>query len=44
MVVVTIWHIFLFSSAGTLPPNGIRGPPGFELYSMKLKIQEVNND
>ena len=44
MVVVTIWHIFLFSFAGILPPNCIRGPPGFELYSMKLKIQEVYND
>lgn len=44
MVVVTIWHIFLFSFAGTLPPNCIRGPPGLELYSMKLKIQEVYYD
>lgn len=41
MVVVTIWHIFLFSFAGTLPPDRIRGPPGLELYSMKLKILEV---
>lgn len=41
MVFITIWHIFLCSFAGTLPPNCIRGPPGLELYSMKLKIQEV---
>ena len=41
MVVVTIWHIFLFSFVGTLPPDRIRGPPGLELYSMKLKILEV---
>ena len=44
MVVVTIWHIFLCSFAGTLPPNCIRGPPGLELYSMKPKIQEVYYD
>ena len=44
MVVVTIWHIFLCSFAGTLPPNCIRGPPGLELYSMKLKIQLTAED
>ena len=43
MVFVTIWRIFLlpFCFGGRGPPFSVRAPPSFEVYSMKLKIQEV---
>ena len=43
MVFITIWRIFLFlfCFGGRGPPFSARAPPSFEVYSMKLKIQEV---
>ena len=43
MVFITIWHIFLllFCFGGRGLPFSARAPPSFEVYSMKLKIQEV---
>ena len=43
MAFVTIWRIFLFlfCFGGREPPFSARAPPSFEVYSMKLKIQEV---
>ena len=33
--------LFLFCFGGRGPPFSARAPPGFEVYSMKLKILEV---
>jgi hypothetical protein len=43
MVFITIWHIFLlpFCFGGRGLPFSARAPPSFEVFSMKLKIQEV---
>jgi hypothetical protein len=43
MVFITIWRIFLlpFCFGGRGLPFSARAPPSFEVYSMKLKIQEV---
>ena len=45
MVFITIWRIFLllFCFGGRGLPFSARAPPSFEVYSMKLKIQEVYN-
>ena len=36
-----VYFLFLFCFGGRGLPFSARAPPSFEVYSMKLKIQEV---